>query len=602
MAEPIQVDFEGRKRKKEGPKTIIIPPERAGLRIILSAVGALLTAAVGYYVMLPPLNLKAKEFYYYLALVLGSFIVCLFLLCRAGSKPEYAPYVKQKSVIPFLAIVVVGLFFGVGWVVSSPFFNARRYSELMPVSEDVSFTEDMPEANFSAIPRLDEISAQAVAGRSLSALADYVSQFVTSPSNTQINYRGKPVRVVGLGYADIIKWLTNTKNGLPGYVIVDMANEKSEFVDLQKQGKGRIRYTDAEHFNRLLKRHLRFQYPTYMFGIPNFEIDDEGNPFWIAPRVNKTIGLLGGEDVIGIVLVDAITGECTEYDMDTVRADAGLQWIDRVYDATTLLIPQFNYHGKYAGGFWNSLLGQKDVKTTTDGYTYIAKDDDVFMYTGVTSANKTDNSIIGFVLINQRTKGAMFYKVEEGATESSAKAAAEGLVSAYKWRATFPLLINISGQPTYFLSLKDDSDVVQGYSMVNVAQYNKIKVWGKTLAECTGLYLQALKENGADIAEPPPVEPPPEGTDGPGGTEVNPDGTTSVTGVITDIRSAVVNGNTTYYIQLGGGGVYYSVTAAQAPEAVLLNRGDLVTVDFVAVPGDIIQASAVREAGPPAVE
>jgi len=582
MAEPIQVETGG--RRNTGPKTIVIPPERAGLRIALSILGSVLTAAIGYYVMLPPLNFKAKEFYYYLALVIGSFVAFLFLLCRASSQPEYAPYVKQKATIPFIAVAVIALFFAIAWAVSSPFFNARRYSEIMQVSEDVNFVQDMPEANFAAIPRLDEPAAKAVAERTLGALADYVSQFIISESNTMIYYRGKPVRVVGLGYADIIKWLTNTGNGLPGYVIVDMANEKSEFVRLENK----IRYTDAEHFNRLLKRHLRFQFPTYMFGIPNFEIDDEGNPFWIAPRMDKTIGLLGGEDVIGIVLVDAVTGECTEWNMTDLRENPDLQWIDRVY-AASLLVTQYNFHGKYASGFWNSLLGQKGVKMTTSDYAYLAKDDDVFMYTGVTSANTEDNSIIGFVLVNQRTKGTVFYKME-GATESSAKAAAEGLVSAYKWQATFPLLINISGQPTYFLALKDDSKVVQGFSMVNVAQYNKIKVWGKTLADCTAQYLQALKDNGVDLTNPNlPVDP---GNELPG-----PGGVQTAAGTITDIRDVVINGNTTFYFQLDGGDTYYTITAAQAPEVVLYGKGMVVAITYLPAEGKIVLASGIGPVG-----
>jgi len=578
MSEPIQVDAGG--RRNSGPKAIVIPPERAGVRIVLSIVGSLATAAVGYYAMLPPLNFKAQEFYMYIGLVLVSFPAFMFLLCHASAKPEYAPYVKQKSIVPFAALLVAALFFAVVWAVSSPFFNARRYSEIMPVSEDATFVEDIQEANFTAIPRLDEPAAKAVAERTLGALADYVSQFTISQNNTMIYYRGKPVRVVGLGYADVIKWLTNTRDGLPGYVIVDMANERSEFVRLEHK----IRYTDTEHFNRLLKRHLRFNYPTYMFGDSNFEIDDEGNPYWIAPRMDKTIGLLGGEDIIGIILVDAVTGECTEYSREQLRADESLQWIDRVYSAT-LLTTQYNFHGKYAGGFWNSLLGQRGVKTATDGYAYIAKDDDVFMYTGVTSAT-ADDSIIGFILVNQRTKRADFYRME-GATESSAKKAGEGLVSAYEWEGTFPLLINISGQPTYFLALKDKSEVVQGFAMVNVAQYNKIKVWAKTLNECTSLYLQALKDNGVDITGPAqPAQP--------GAPGANPDGTGTVTGAVSDIiRDIVINGNTVFFIQLDNGGQYYSIAVAQAPDIVLLKNGQVVTIDFIPAPGNIQQASSV---------
>ncbi|MCL2494976.1 MAG: CvpA family protein [Oscillospiraceae bacterium] len=588
MSEPIQVDAGG--RRSRGPKPIVIPPERAGLRVILSVIGAVITAGVAYYVMLPPLNLKAQEFYMYVALVFASFIAFLFLLSQANTKPEYMPFVKEKSIIPFIAVAVTALFFGVAWVVSSPFFNAVRYSEIMAVSEDADFAEDIHEANFASIPRLDEASAKAVAERTLGSLADYVSQFAISESNTMIYYNGKPVRVVGLGYADLIKWLTNTRDGLPGYVIVDMANEKSEFVRLDEK----IRYTDAEHFNRLLKRHLRFQYPTYMFGTPNFEIDDDNNPYWIAPRMDKTIGLLGGEDLIGIVLVNAVTGECAEYNMDELRQgfalDANgekidLQWIDRVYSAL-LLTTQYNFHGKYAGGFWNSLLGQRGVKQATDGYAYIAKDDDVFMYTGVTSAT-SDRSIIGFLLVNQRTKRADFYQME-GAMESSAEEAAEGLVSAYKWQATFPLLVNISGQPTYFLSLKDDSKVVQSYSMINVAQYNRIKVVGKTLAECRSNYIDALRNNGLAITDMEP--PPPDNT----GNDNPPDGSPA-TGAISEIISGEVrNGNSIYYIQLAGSEVFYEISSAQTAGLALLKKGQTVTIDFTAGPaGEPQKASAV---------
>lgn len=575
MAEPIQVDFEGRKRKKAGPKPAVIPPERAGLRIILSIVGALITAVVAYYFMLPPINLRAKEFYMYLLLVIGSFVVLMFLLCRAGSRPEYMPYVRKKVTIPLIAIGVIVVFFGVAWVISSPFFNARKYAAIMDVNEETSFANDIDEQDFSAIPKLDESAATQVANRTLGDLADFVSQFTISASNTQINYREKPVRVMTLAYADIIKWFTNTSAGLPGYVIVDMASEQSEFVRLEEN----IRYTDTEHFGRLLKRHLRFEFPTSMFGTPTFEINDEGHPFWIAPVVTKTIGLLGGEDVIGIVLVDAVTGECTQYDIETVREQKDLQWIDRVYSAT-LLTEQFNYYGKYSNGFWNSLLGQKGVKTTTQGFNYLAQDDDVLMYTGVTSVT-ADSSIIGFILVNQRTKEANFYTAK-GATENSAQQSAMGLVSDYKWSASFPLLINSADHPTYFLSLKDESNVVQGYSMVNVEQYNKIKVWGKTLSECTAAYTQALRDNGINTPAPTDPADPVDPVDpvDPNGEEPTtpavPSGDQTVTGKISDIRSEVLSGNTTYYIQLEGSTVYYVLIGGGA----LLNRGDNVTVTY----------------------
>ena len=568
MAEPIQVDFSGKGengKKKETRRPIVIPPERAGLRILMSLLGAVITAAVAFYVMLPPLNFKAMEFYLYLGICIGSFVVLLFLLSGASKDPEYMPFVRKAVRIPILLALVIALFFGAAWVISSPFFQAKRYHELLPVQNDTSFDHYLAEADFSSIPRLDKDAAKIVADRALGDLADYVSQFTISANHAQINFRNKPVRVVPLAYADIIKWFTNTREGLPGYIVVDTANEVSEFVKLEH----RIRYSDMEHFGKLLKRHLRFEFPTYMFGEMNFEIKDDGSPFWVVPRMDKTIGLLGGEDVVGAILVDAVTGECKEYDMEQVKTLPALQWIDRVYSAD-LLTAQYNFFGKYVHGFWNSILGQKDVRATTEGYAYIAKDDDVFKYTGVSSVT-ADQSIIGFTIINQRTKEAHFYRVS-GATESSAETAAKGLVQAQGWGTTFPLLINVSGQPTYFLSFKDDSGVLQGYSMINVKDYNKIKVWAESVAECKELYLAALASFGA---ESPDEQPNPDDI----GTE-NPAVESAVTGTITEIRSAVIGGNTTYYIRLDGrtDDLYYVATAGRHPAAPLLNVGDKVEI------------------------
>ncbi|MCL2106159.1 MAG: CvpA family protein [Oscillospiraceae bacterium] len=557
------------------PKPPVIPPERAGKKIVISAAGALLTALVGYYIMLPPLNLKAKELYLYIFVVLASFVLLLFLLSGASSKPEYMPYVRKTVRVPVAIGLAVAVFFGVAWAISSPFFQAKRYSAIMEVKLDASFQEDLPEADFAMIPKLDESSANLVANRALGDLAKYVSQFVIAETNTQINYKEKPVRVVTLGYANLIKWFTNRSEGIPGYVIVDMANEKSELIELDE----RIKYTDAEHFGRLLKRHLRFQYPTTIFGTPNFEIDDEGKPFWIAPIIDMTIGLLGGEDIVGVVLVDAVTGTHVRYSLEDVRGDESLQWIDRVFSAT-LLTTQYNYYGKYKDGFWNSILGQSGVTVTTAGYNYIAKEDDVFMYTGITSV-AGDQSIIGFILVNQRTKETTFYRVN-GATESSAQGAAEGLVSAYKWTATFPLLINVAGEPTYFLTLKEPATgVLQGYSLVNVGQYNKIKVWGKTMGECIDEYVKALAYNGINTDN---VEIPDELPDG----ETGPGGLGSVIGTVADIRSAVISGNTIYYIKLDidpeaseskdSGDDYYAIAAKDNEMVVLLNVGDLVKI------------------------
>ena len=212
-------------------------------------------------------------------------------------------------------------------------------------------------------------------------------QFEVADDYTQINYQGRPVRVTPLRYGDIIKWLNNRADGLPAYLLIDMVTQNVEVIRLDEG----IHYTTAEHFSRNLYRHLRFHYPTYMFDEPAFEIDENGDPWWVCPRVSHTIGLFGGRDIIGAVLVNAVTGESAYYKTGDVP-----NWVDHVYTAE-LIMQQYDYHGAYVNGFINSLFGQRDVTVTTEGYNYIAIGDDVYMYTGVTSV-VSDESNIGFIL------------------------------------------------------------------------------------------------------------------------------------------------------------------------------------------------------------
>ena len=277
--DPIKVDFS---KKGGGKKEIVIPPEKAALKIVISILATLVTAAVAFYVMLPPLNFKAYEFYLYLGIIVLAYAVFSALLSGVISKPEYTPYFKRQMIVPGVIVAVLLVVVGIGYLVSSPFFRAEDYSNIIEVRTDSNFAEEIDKQDaesFSNIPKLDEGVAATLAPRALGNLAEkgYVSQFSVYPLYTQINYKGTPVRVVPLQYSNIIKWFTNRSEGLPGYIVIDMANEVTTFKELDNG----IKYSPAEHFGRLLKRHLRMNYPTYLFGNPSFEIDDEGNPYWI---------------------------------------------------------------------------------------------------------------------------------------------------------------------------------------------------------------------------------------------------------------------------------------------------------------------------------
>ena len=517
------------------------------------AICLIITAVIGliyFYVALPPINLQSGDFYTFIAILCVIYVLCSLVtsgmdLVHGGGGPrEYLRFIKARCLpvgILFLALIAVAV---VGTLISLPIFRAGAYRDLLTV-EDGDFATDITEISFNEIPTLDESSAEYLSDRQMGTLSDMVSQFEYSFDSTQINYQGRPVRVAPIAYADLIKWFTNRGTGLPAYVMVDMVTQEATVVRLDEG----MKYSFSEPLNRNIERHLRFNYPTYIFGTPQFEIDEDGRPYWIAPRIVKTIGLFGGADIKGAVLVDAITGECTYYDVADVPS-----WVDNVY-TPELIMEQYDYHGTLVNGFINSIFGQRDVTVTTEDSNYIALNDDVYMYTGVTSAN-ADQSNLGFLLSNQRTKETKFYSAP-GATEAAAKASAEGVVQDLKYTATFPLLLNIAGEPTYFIPLKDATNLVKSYAMVNVAQYQVVAT-GSSVSECEQKYIQMLANKGITSEEELPR--------------------TEVSGVITDIRSAVMDGNSYYFIQLEGDPTYYSISAAQNPLAVILNVGDQVTI------------------------
>ncbi len=589
--EPIKVDFTGGGDSTKGTgKSAYLIPEKSGLKIIISLIGTVIGAFVTYYFMLPPLNFKSTDTYMYFGIVAAIFVGLLFILSGAFIKPEYTEYVKKRSIVPIAIIALLVLVVGIGMLPSIVVFRAKTYSEIIDVNEETNFVNDIEEADFSAVPVLDDLAASVLANRTLGDLASInaISQFEVSTQMTQINYKNEPVKLTTLAYGDVFKWFKNTKEGLPGYVVVNMVTQKAE-LKLLPEGEY-IKYSIHEHFGKYLMRHVRFAYPTYIFDMPHFEIDEEGKPYWLCPVLDKTIGLFGGTDVKGVIIVDAVTGEMTEYTAEEVKNSKELQWIDGIYSAN-LLIEQFDYYGQYQNGFINSLIGQDGVRMATEGSNFLAQNDDVYLYTGVTSVGN-DQAIIGFVLINMRTKEANFYAVS-GAKEKSAQSSAQGDVQDYAYAATFPILLNISGEPTYFMSLKDKDNLVKRYAMVNVENY-QVVVTGVTIAECMDAYAKKLKQNNINIdVDIDKIENETNNNEAIGSdtpeTEL-----IKVKGAITDIRTAVMNGESVYFIELDGKGVYYSIKASDEEMVVIMSKGDSVTITHEESDSKIIEIVSIK--------
>lgn len=516
---------------------------RTKLLLILLVIAAL---GIYYYAALPPVNIHSTEFWVFL-FVLGILAALIFIKKKNLNRYELKESKGLKVILGVVALIVI--VYLVGALLSSPIVNAKKYQQLMTV-ETREFTTDIEELSFDQIPLLDKDSAELLGDRKMGSMVDMVSQFEVDSLYSQINYQDRPVRVSPLKYASLIKWFTNQGEGIPAYIKIDMATQDTELVKLDEG----MKYTTSDHFNRNIYRHLRFKYPTYIFNDLSFEVDEEGIPYWICPVKKFNIGLFGGETIGRVVLCNAITGETQDYAIEDAP-----QWIDRAYSAD-LLVQLYDYYGTLKHGFFNSVLGQKDCLHTTDGYNYLAINDDVWVYTGVTSITG-DQSNVGFVLMNQRTMETRFYEVE-GATEASAMSSAEGQVQNLHYTATFPLLLNISGEPTYFIALKDDAGLVKKYAMVNVQKYQIVAV-GDSVSQCQENYRELLVSNGikaeaeAEVAEK-----------------------MTVTGVITRMAEAVVEGNSHYYVLVEGSDEIFDVSVADCLDIIRYEEGQSITLEY----------------------
>lgn len=573
---------------------IAVKPPKLALKLLLSFLTTVVVGAVAYYIMIPALNFKSPDFYTFFILLIAVFTGSFYLFIGAGKKVERKEYFKKRSMVPIIMVAVLMVVMVVGWLVGSTFFRAKSYSNLVTVQES-DFSEDFKDIKYDEVPRLDATTSKVLADQQLGSLSEYKSQYVVSSVSTQINYQGTPVRVAYLEYADVFKWFNNTKNGLPAYMLIDLVSQKVTAVNcIEKFGEG-IKYSPTELFNEKLVRHLRFQFPTAILDTPNFEINDDGHPYWITPVLDKTIGLFGGTDVKGAIITDALTGESNYYNIETIRTDSTLNWIDVVYNQN-LLVEQYNYHGKLSNGFWNSIIFQNDVNIASQGNGVIAMDDDVWVYTGVTSS-EADASNFGFILCNQRTKELRYYQ-KGGAMESSAQESAADAVQNYGYRAIFPILLDIEGQPTYFMSLYGDSYTVKGYALVNLDDKTIVgtglldteKSDVNALNAAVENYIAALKDkNKVDInanADDYKVT-----DDNTSVIDTVNDDAKTVTGVVTDVKTAVNNGNTVYYLQIEN--KYYYISVNECMNVLLVNAGDTVTVTYTTDSETFVKATNV---------
>lgn len=531
---------------------------KQSIRLMLSALITLGVGALAYYVVLPPLNVASPMLWLsitFLSVVFGAAYMLLTLrggVLNAFKGNKYKEEKKKAGTIVWIcvaALPVVVLIFGT--LISSTFFNAIKYSEIITVEEAV-FEEDMPETDLvSNIPLMDSESANIIGNRTLGALSEVVSQYQVNGTYSQINYRRTPQKISNLEYVDFFKWLNNRESGIPGYVMVDPVNSDASYVKFEEP----IRYADSAYFQEDLHRKLRFSYPTKIFGSYMFELDEEGNPYYIVSCMAPRVGLFGGMDVSEVIIFNPCDGSHELYSLADTPS-----WVDNVFTGP-LASQKYDWFGMLKNGYWNSVIGNKDCKVTTDDYGYIVLGDDIWFFTGVTSIS-SDESNIGFIISNARTGEYKFYPVI-GAEEYSAMGAAQGEVQEKGYVASFPSLINVSGEATYIMVLKDDNGIVKMHALVNVENYS-IVATGVSQSDAKQAYIQLLKQENIIEDEPEPEDDTPKQT---------------VQIIVAERQLVTVSGESVLYIT-GDDGNLYKQTIAADESMLFIQNGQKLTVDY----------------------
>ena len=507
----------------------------------------LVVVAVAYYIMLPPFNWHSPAFWSFFTPAVCALIVILAL-------PGKNKVVKLNRYV-VMGIAALFIIPTVLWFVGTRVFHAKEYASRISI-ESVSF-DTINEVDFSKTAIIDRDTTEALGDRVMGQMSELVSQFEVSDEYTQISYKNSVYRVTPLEYADFFKWLANSKDGVPAYITVDSTDGTAKLVRLKDLGYGNMKYVPSSLFNTNLMRHLRFQYPTEIFGNPSFEIDEEGHPWYVCSTYSyKLVG--DKKYVTGAIFMDPITGESTKYDVESVPT-----WSDRIFPES-LVIEEIDDYGALQNGFFNSFIGQKGVIASSSGYNYIEKDGDIWLYTGVTSVN-ADQSNLGFILVNLRTHEALRIDAP-GADETSAMKSAEDEVQNYGYEATFPVLVNVNGRPTYLMSLRSDASesksVLKMYAMVDATDYQKVT----TVSVDQGL--NVLKKQMIAIQG--------------GSDDLSSAVTESKDITVNDLRLITSEGNTIYYFKDEEDTKYRMNFSVKYEDALaFLSDGDAVTVEYI---------------------
>ncbi|MGL5330331.1 MAG: hypothetical protein ACRDD7_13765 [Peptostreptococcaceae bacterium] len=509
---------------------------------------ALIVVAIYAFVKLPVLRLDFTSFISVLIIFFGLAGILDMMFDRGEVTSKSAKYNFSIAVVLIIYSVVVP------FITSSPMLHAKDYRTLLGEVKESDFSKDVSPVSVNDIRLVDEAMAMSLGDKKLGEDPALGSVSKLGKFHIQ-SVDNKLYWVAPLVHRDIVKWVTSL-DGTNGYVMVSASDPRDVKLVQEIDGKPvKIVYQPEAYLHQDLQRHM------YLKGIVDvgmtefsLEINDEGRPYWVTSLYEHEVGY-SGANAVGVATVDAQTGETKRYSIKDAP-----KWIDRI-QPEEFVVSQINNWGLYVKGFLNSVISEEGVLVPTEGTSLVYGDDGKsYWYTGITSSGG-DESTIGFMLVDTRTKEAKLYK-QPGATEKAAMTSAEGKVQEKNYEATFPVMYNILSKPTYVSSLKDKAGLVKMVAFVSVEDFSVLGL-GETKEEALREYREALSSKGNNI------------------NLENDESTEKIEGNVVRISPDVKSGDTFYYMTLDTNqNIIFNATSKISTELPLTVVGDKVKISY----------------------
>lgn len=533
------------------------------MKKILPIVFVLLITVFYFYVSLPVLSYGFAGITILLLIIAALLFFSFSKFTISSDGKSYKP-VAVFWKLPALLIGVAILYaFVLPFFTSHPIFRNQDYRALIgKVANGDKLTNHIAPISMNEIRVVDESLAYLLGEKILGSQPALGSQAHLGEFFIQ-KVNGKLYWIAPLEHSGFFKWLNN-KQGTTGYVMVSATNERD--VKLVQEVNGKpifLKYQREAYFGSNLHRYLYFNgFNTVGLTDFSFEIDDAGTPFWVVTKYKKQVGF-SGNDATGVVIVNAQSGEIKEYNIKNTPT-----WVDRI-QPISFIKNQLNDWGEYVNGYWN-FSNQNKLQITEDLTLVYGNDNKSYWYTGITSVGK-DESAVGFVLVDTRTKETTFYK-QSGATEFAAQSSAQGKVQEKGFTASLPIPYNINNIPTYVMTLKDNGGLVKMYAMVSISDYTIVGT-GNTMREALTAYKTAFNSSGSKI-----------NVDSKSAKKV-------IESVVVRIQNDVKNGNSFYYFTVKDYPNIFVGSSQISNQLPITEVGDKIKISFDIDNEEIIDVS-----------